>query len=218
MRPVTRGPHPVDDTGEPISVKRYQEARGPLIERLGAYCSYCEMQLDASLAVEHVQPKSLHSELETCWDNFLLACTNCNSTKGDKAVELESYFWPDKDNTFSVFAYYASGVVEVASGLNPDDTAKAQRTLDLTGFGLISDDNPTVSNRRWRGRYEAWGKAQRALARLDRLNRDELREQIVDTAISNGYWSVWMTVFAEDADMRQRLVEKFTGTNREHQY
>ena len=218
MRPVIRGPHPVDDHGEPISIKRYQEARGPLIERLGAYCSYCEMQLDASLAVEHIQPKSLHPELEACWENFLLACANCNSTKGDKTIELESYFWPHQDNTLPLFAYYASGGVEVASSLHPDDAAKAQRTLDLTGFGRISDNNPTVSDRRWLGRYDAWGKAQRALGHLGRLNKDEFREQIADTAVSTGYWSVWMTVFAEDADMRQRLVEKFTGTNREYDY
>ncbi len=218
MRPVTRGTHPVDDHGTRIPIKHYQDARGPLIKRLGDYCSYCEMQLDASLAVEHVQPKSRNPTLETCWDNFLLACTNCNSTKGSKAIELDDYVWPDKDNTFPVFAYYASGVVEVAADLDQDEAEKAQRTLDLTGFGLISPNRSAFSNRRWIGRRDAWNLAQRALSRLGGLHEDALRAQIIDTAVSRGYWSVWMTVFAADADMRQRLIKEFTGTNRDYQY
>lgn len=58
MRPIDRGMCPKDITGNIKKFSKYQDARGDLIDKLGEYCSYCEMQLDASLAVEHVQPKS----------------------------------------------------------------------------------------------------------------------------------------------------------------
>ena len=65
--------------------KRIQEAvqRG-LIARIGSYCSYCGMRLDACLAVEHIQPKVLRPDLLTTWINLLLSCANCNSVKGGK--------------------------------------------------------------------------------------------------------------------------------------
>ena len=66
MRPVERGPHPTNSKGERVVYREYAEARGELIKRLGGeYCSFCEMHLDASLAVEHVQPKSKVPDLET---------------------------------------------------------------------------------------------------------------------------------------------------------
>jgi 5-methylcytosine-specific restriction endonuclease McrA len=74
MRPVTRG-------AAPRAYTAYSQAIGDLEDRLGIYCSYCERRLPVSLAVEHVVPKSLEPTLETCWDNFLLGCTNCNSVK-----------------------------------------------------------------------------------------------------------------------------------------
>lgn len=40
-----------------------------------------------------------------------------------------------------------------------------------------------------------------------------MRNQIIDTATSTGFWSVWMTVFQDDIDMRQRLIKAFQGTS-----
>jgi len=56
MRPVVKGSCPQDDFGRDIIFKKFQNARGELIDRLGQYCSYCEMKLDSALAVEHIQP------------------------------------------------------------------------------------------------------------------------------------------------------------------
>jgi hypothetical protein len=39
-----------------------------------------------------------------------------------------------------------------------------------------------------------------------------MREQIIDTATSTGFWSVWMSVFQDDNDMKKRLIEAFRGT------
>jgi hypothetical protein len=54
------------------------------------------MRLEASLAVEHVLPKKpegvteIIKSRELDWENFLLACTNCNSTKGIIILLLKS--------------------------------------------------------------------------------------------------------------------------------
>jgi len=39
-----------------------------------------------------------------------------------------------------------------------------------------------------------------------------MREQIVLTATGHAYWSIWMTVFNDDPDMLQRLINAFPGT------
>lgn len=213
MRPINRGIRPQQEDGSLIEFTAYQLARPELINRLGEYCSYCEMQLDASLAVEHVQPKSLNAELELEWDNFLLACTNCNSTKGDKEIELNQYYWPDRDNTFRAFKYCEGGVIMSADDLDEEQQQIAENTLHLVGLDKDSLNNPTASDRRLLNRREAWDIAQRALERLARNNSHiDFCDQIIDHAKDKGYWSIWMTVFSNDVYMRNRLINAFPGT------
>jgi uncharacterized protein (TIGR02646 family) len=212
MRPIVRGDKPVDSSGNTKTFKEYQEARGELIARLGQYCSYCEMKLDANLAVEHVQPKSLYSILELDWGNFLLACTNCNSTKNDQDVELNNYYWPDLDNNFIVFIYLQGGLVHANPNLNDQEKNKAKATLKLTGLDKISTRDLKFSDRRQFNRAETWDIAIRSLNNLHKNNTLEMREQIALTAMAKGYWSVWMTVFKDDADMLNRFIQAFPGT------
>lgn len=61
----------------------YAKARRDLITNIGQYCSYCEMPLGASLAVEHMLPKKWFPLFSVGWNNFLLACPICNSIKSD---------------------------------------------------------------------------------------------------------------------------------------
>ena len=77
MRPVAKGGNP--QAGD---FADYQDARPFLISRIGPFCSYCERRT-TPLHVEHIQPKGLpqYAGLIGRWDNFLLACVNCNSTK-----------------------------------------------------------------------------------------------------------------------------------------
>ena len=127
MRPVDRG-------SAPRAYPRYQDAGPDLRARLGDYCSYCERQIETNLAVEHIQPKSVMKALITDWDNFLLACTNCNSTKGDTLIKLVDYFWPDSDNTLRAFEYVPGGLIEPNPGLSQPMAVKAVATLTLTGL------------------------------------------------------------------------------------
>ncbi len=83
MRPVNRGNIPTDTlTGGNIVFRPYQIAKSYLIERIGSYCSFCEKRLTHLVEVEHILPKSLHSEFQFTWNNFLLSCKTCNTIKG----------------------------------------------------------------------------------------------------------------------------------------
>lgn len=212
MRPVDRGEHPLKPDNTPVVFSDYAHARPYLIDRLGEYCSYCEMHLDASLSVEHKQPQKFNPDLALEWDNFLLSCINCNSTKGDQNITLSEYYWPDQDNTAILFCYQPGGLVHVSAILDVDQQLIAQNTLELTGLDKIPLNNPTASDRRWNNRREVWDIAERARQRLLAGDTQELREQIVETAQAKGYWSFWITVFAYDTDMCNRLIDAFPGT------
>ena len=128
MRPVDRGESPQREDFE-----NFRDAFGPLVGRLGPYCSYCERRICTDLAVEHIQPKDvdLYPELEGSWNNYLLACKNCNSTKGHKDVLPENYYLPDRDNTLAAFDYLPDG------SITPSVAAAAPiaaDTLKLTGL------------------------------------------------------------------------------------
>lgn len=212
MRPVERGAWPLDGTGNRRKFSDYTEARGALVENLGEYCSFCEGRMNASLAVEHMLPQKHHPRRALDWHNFLLACVNCNSTKGDKRIRLADHFWPDRDNTFRALAYAANGVVTPTSGLSTQERRRAERTLRLTGLDKLPTHNPRASDRRWQHRKEAWGRAEEARASLAVSDTPHMRKLVVQQATALGYWSIWMTVFAADKDMRQRLIAAFTGT------
>ena len=212
MRPVERGPHPTDAHGAPVCFSEYTQARRELIRRLGEYCSYCEMHLDASLAVEHVQPKAVSPHLALAWDNFLLACTNCNSTKGDIDVVLADYLWPDRDNTFHALRYSQGGQVSSAPG---PQKPQADKLIALVGLDKMPDTRE-ASDRRWLNRREAWELAERARRNLARCPQEAMKEQIIDTAKAKGFWSVWMTVFHHDPDMQTRLIAAYSGTRAAH--
>lgn len=213
MRPINRGNPPVDANGQQIKFSKYEEARPELIRRLGELCSYCEMHLDAGLAVEHIQPKNLQEDKKLLWENFLLACVNCNSTKGDTDINdsnIADYLWPDVNNTFLALKYTEGGVVEVNTDLPLVVQEKAQRLITLVGLDKNPSNNSTGSDRRWENRFSEWEKANRAKTRLSQTDTPLMREQILDTAES--YFSIWMTVFSDDIAMQNALIQKFQGT------
>ena len=217
MRPVNRGFRPTDVSGNEIKYNRYVDARGELIKRLGENCSYCEMHLDSSLHVEHILPKKPPfvdvdmEERKLDWYNFLLACSNCNSTKSNKEVILDDYFWPHKDNTFRAFTYL-EGIITPSAELSGELQIKAKATLELTGLNKYSRNNPKASDRRFKNRCEAWGIATRTKDRLSLNDTGDFREQVVETMIGYAYWSIWMTVFQDDSDMLLRFIKAIPGT------
>ncbi len=212
MRPVVRGDVPVDDNGDPETFSDYKQARDPLIERMGDYCSYCEIKIHTQVDVEHVLPKSPNPALALEWTNFLLACGNCNSIKGHKDIELDDIYWSDKDNTLRAFVYELDEPPQIAD--DPDvDVDIAYDTIKLTGLDRV----PGVAgysdrDRRWLKRIDAWSTALQVAEFIDTEDTDEMRQMAVFVAKGIGFWSVWFEVFHDDMDMCQRLIGAFPGS------
>lgn len=214
MRPVERGPAPRVFT-------QYKQAAKPLKATLGNYCSYCERYLPTSLAVEHVQPKSSFPELEREWSNFLLGCTNCNSVKLSKPTDRDNFLWPDTDNTTLAFGYSKGGFIALSGGLPAALAGHAERLMRIVGLQRHphsndghphADDRPAPDDARWEQRDDIWALAERYHRLRQTIRSIEFRDAIVDLAIQSGFFSVWMTVFADDTEIRHRLIGAFKGT------
>ena len=205
MRPVERG------TSEE-TFKEYQDAKGLLLDRLGQYCSYCERHFPGGLAVEHIQPKDTNPDLELKWSNFLLSCINCNSTKKNKTIDLDSFFWADMHNTLLAFEYKDGGLIGVNPNLDEQKQRRAKRTLELFGLEKRPPRNADAGDLRWRNRGLAWDLAQEERQELIESDTPSHRAKIVKIAVLRGFWSVWMTVFKDDPDMLERFINAFPGT------
>ena len=202
MRSIIRGNRPTASNGQPVSFTNYRQAKSPLVSRIGDYCCYCERTGD--LHVEHVIPKSHCSHLEREWTNLLLGCSNCNGRKSAKNKSREGYIWPDTDDTFSAFVYQSGGRVAVKEGLPTRKEREARALFDLVKLGEVEE-----KDRRRGKRREAWNTAD--MARKD-MDGENSRRLIVQLALATGFFSVWMAVFHDNQDMRQRFIEAFPGT------
>lgn len=205
MRPVTRG-----DSPQTADFADYQDARPFLISRLGPFCSYCERRT-TPLHVEHIQPKSLpqYAGLVGRWDNLLLACANCNSTKLAKDVQLAQYYLPDRDNTFAAFRYLRDGTV-----LQKPGDLIGERTLALTGLHkpmreTFDDNGLLVAADRVGDRMVAWGIALESKQELEVHSTEAMRRQVLRTAMCQGFFSIWMKAFEDDPVMRRMLIDGF---------
>lgn len=216
MRPIRRGASPQNSDFDD-----YRKAKPSLVSRLGNYCSFCERRIVTLLAVEHIQPKDGSygcPQLVGCWGNFLLACVNCNSTKLAKQVVLANVLLPDRDNTFAAFTYLADGTVHPAVGMTPILLESAKHTLGLTGLdkgikGAFDENSKQIALDRVAQRMEAWGIAQEARADIQaNPDNEAVKCAAIRTAKQCGFFSIWMTVFEDNAEMRNRLIDAFEGT------
>lgn len=210
MRPLERGAEPTtaaDWSG-------YRDAVEALGAAFGWTCSYCECPVWLAIHVEHKVPKVTHPELEMTWDNFLLACPLCNSIKGEREYAAHEHVWPDRDNTARAFVYEADGIVRVSPALSPELRELAQKTSLMVGLERLPGAGASQADARWRRRLEIWNMAERSRESLAANPSEELYVAIVDLARASGFWSVWMSVFAGDASVRQRFIDAFEGTSR----
>ena len=162
--------------------------------------------------VEHVLPKSPNPALALEWTNFLLACGNCNSIKGDKDFELNEIYWADKDNSLRAFVYEQDQPPQIAD--DPDvDVDIAYDTIKLTGLDRV----PGVAgysdrDRRWLKRIDAWSMAMQVADFIEVEDTEEMRQMAIFVAKGIGFWSVWFEVFHDDKEMCQRLINEFPGS------
>lgn len=210
MRPVNRGP-------APRVYQHYQDAKQDLVNRLGCYCSYCERRIPTLLAVEHIQPKGLpqYERLEKEWTNFLLGCVNCNSPKAHTPVECDAFLLPDRDNTFVVFVYEETGMVEVVETLAPPIHALAIATRDLVALNRLEHpdwDEAVVFSalERVGQRVQAWVQAKEA--RQEYVAGITSARAIAREAASAGFFSIWMAAFAGIPNVRREIIQIFPNT------
>jgi uncharacterized protein (TIGR02646 family) len=208
MRPVKKGISPY------ISISCYQNARKYLIDQIGEYCSYCERRLNVSLAVEHILPKTIYQKKELVWENLILACTNCNSTKGHKDIDLNDYFWPHMDNTLTPYVYTVSGKINIKEGLTSRRHQMADNLIKLVGLNSQPRRNDTtVSDRLWAFREEVWRDAEDfKLDLANSIDKNNMRKAIVRTAKYSGCFSIWIEVFKDDLETVKLLIDNFKNT------
>jgi|HubBroStandDraft_5_1064220.scaffolds.fasta_scaffold222582_1 uncharacterized protein (TIGR02646 family) len=212
---------PVEKGAAPQRYSSYKHAKPALIACLGPHCSYCEAYgAPASLDVEHIYPKDPHPSHEHRWENFLIACTSCNSKKhahlgsGRQRGLLKRFLWPHLDNTCRAFTYLRDGRIEPAAGLSPSQRTLAEKTIAMTGFmvnpAVASDYNAlAIAYSGADLREQLWQEAE--LTRADYLaDPTAARAQFFAlSAAKRGYFSVWMEVFHDRPEVRRELIAAF---------
>lgn len=195
MRPVNKGKAPKVYTD-------YGHARHDLAERIGYYCSYCEMKVKHSIEVEHVLPLNKNGA-PLDWNNFLVSCKYCNTRKGDRNGNLNDYLWPDRDNTDVAFTYSEANIIEPTSSLTTQVKNKAQSSIALMKLNLHPHQT-TPADTRWRSRKEAWDLAQRSYSNWKEAPVLPMAKQIAIAAL-NGHYSIWMEVFKNETMVQEEI-------------
>lgn len=218
MRPVDKGKAP------DAKYKKYQDAEPYLEERLGPYCSFCEYPIQHVPEVEHIEAKARGGDV-LGWENLLLSCKYCNTRKG-KVVgkgEKGKYLWPDEDDTFHAFLYDETGIPKLNDSYfekqNEDVKKKAQALFELLKLDNIPTE-PGDKDRRYAKRNEVWNTAVRCKCFWNKIKKTEMKEEYLQTiemlAKESGFFSVWMSVFKDDIEVREMLIHTFKGTRREY--
>ncbi len=213
MRPVNRGFVPKNEDGTDKIYINYRQAKDDLIERLGSFCSYCEMGVKNQPDIEHVIPKSVNPDLERKWDNFLLACKPCNIIKDNNNKSREGYVFPDTQNTAFLYEYSISGV-KVRDDLDAETKKLANATFNLVELNRPTDTTNREDDRA-RARHTSWGEAQDALADYLILlpstpNREILVKRIAKSC--QGFFTQWLQVFKEHPKVKRAILENVAGS------
>ena len=223
MRPIDKGNIPLEN-GRPKTVSNYRNWRRNLIDRIGYYCSYCNIPLKDSPQVEHIIAQNLGGDI-TDWANLLLACGACNRSKSDRPCPPDTHFLPDVHNTHLAFGILetknggeSAVFVNIRNELSPDLLRnKAQATIDLCNLDKDTTKVPgQVTDLRWKYRYEThciiqiWRRNWNDWGRTKQIRFIEL---LITAAKEAGFWSIWFDAFIDVREIRQALIESFPGTD-----
>lgn len=215
MRPVDKGDSPYD------SISHYSEALSYLEAKIGIYCSYCEMPIKNAPHVEHKESKNSGGALID-WKNLLLSCVYCNSRKLEqiKSGQANSCIWPDSDNTFLAYSY-ENGMPSLNDmylmSLGQLIYDKAKKLFDI----VVLDNmplNPKDKDRRWKHRMEAFGIASDLYKDWIEVKNTAYKHKTIQSikynANNSGFFSIWMMVFKNEVEIKNTLIQAFTGTAR----
>lgn len=220
MRSIDKGPAPQPDYNP------YQTAKRDLVTAIGDYCSYCERKIEHMGAVEHVQPKSKVPALATKWDNFLLGCVNCNSTKSYKVIDdtnMTDYVFPDKDDTFALVEYDSvTCLPRPAAGLSVEMAAKVDNLITLVGLDkpqahVGTQEYMKMSDVRAEKRLLASQQAEQykqLYLSVGPEQKEITLSLIMDIVKGIGFWSQWMRVMKDVPELADALWNVLPGTKR----
>ena len=217
MRPINKGESPYKKINE------YKDALPYLERRIGMYCSYCEFSIPHVPEVEHVVSKSKGGDL-TDWNNLNLGCKYCNTRKKAQTMpeNKKNYLWTDEDNTAIAYSYI-NGIPKVNEELlikldsTGDYLKRARNTYNLVGLGNLPMGKDR--DRRFGQRNTAYQKALNSLEHWNHMKdlskeyQNDMKNQIIMTALGDGFFSIWMEVFCDEPEIRLALIETFPGTN-----
>lgn len=229
MRPINKGNTP-QLNGADKQVSDYKDWREDLLDRIGNYCSYCNMVLNDSPQVEHVLPKNPQPGQPAgallAWDNMLLGCGPCNRAKGNKPNSPATHYMPDSSNTHMVFDYlvidHPKKVSQKACILVPKVgvdviLVKSKNTIELCKLDALTV-NPRATDLRWKYRFEAWHSANL----IWRKSWDEWGHRfpgkfiplLIDVAKAKGFFSIWFEAYSDVPDVKITLISALPGTDR----
>jgi len=214
MRPVNRGEIPKKEDGTKKVYTSYSQAKDDLRDRLGSFCSYCEMNIENQPDIEHVSPKSKNPDLEKEWSNFLLACKPCNIIKDNNNDTRDGYVFPDTDNTSFLYEYSINGV-KVKDNLDEDIKKLATATLDLVQLDRKTDTSNRIDDRA-RARNNSWDKAQMALGDfLELLSTTQNKDRLVNLTANtcNGFFSMWIQIFKDYPEVKKAILKNVAGSD-----
>ena len=98
-----------------------------------------------------------------------------------------------------------------------DYLKRARNTYNLVGLGNLPMGNDR--DRRFGQRNTAYQKALNSLEHWNHMKdlskeyQNDMKNQIIMTALGDGFFSIWMEVFCDEPEIRLALIEAFPGTN-----
>ena len=105
-----------------VNKYRHKHIKDALKAMFHGKCAFCESKIEhvSDAHIEHYRPKSKFPDLTFAWNNLLLACGQCNSTKykGDKFPESNAdgpYVDPCTDNPEDHFQFFYDAKTKLAS-------------------------------------------------------------------------------------------------------
>lgn len=214
----------MNPAGMPLEFDPYGNAKPDLVTELGKFCSFCEKSLTRSaFHVEHILAKGClipgsqtlkYPHLKKRWDNFLLACVNCNSVKGDKDVAVLAPFMPHENNLLHFLEIQTGGMIVMKTGVVGNDRIRTQAFIDLVGLDRIPGHAQfSMKDDRWDERLEAYDLAGRYLAKYTSNPPTADIESIVDLAMAIGFYTIWYQFFIGHDPVINAFINGFTRSD-----
>lgn len=117
-----------------------------LIEIYHLKCAYCEKNLlDAPKHIEHYRPKDTYYWLAYSWDNLLLSCGSCNSSKGTKFQIKRTIVTYDNESFEDIHSLGNSyDVIEEPMIINPEKEDILNKLIFDKGGNISSLDDRVI--------------------------------------------------------------------------